>query len=203
MVDENNAMRKAIRYVAGRIEDKWQKRRHSELAIKAEKIAFRISRGAFVMLQNSSKTQRPRRRQQYKVRGRRKTKDIKEAPISQTDFKGFTCETCTFTQSRSRRPEGWGCSPFSTGTSEQKVPTRKVRRNQMPWLLGQRFPLSDRLLSTWPPHPMPLEQYLWSQTAFCNYYSLCHSRQPHWQLPQPTCKRSHAQLQIISKSIAR
>lgn len=149
------------------------------------------------MLQNSSKTQRPRRRQQHKVQRRGKTKDAKEAPNPQTDCKGFTCKVCTFTQSRSHRPEGWCCSPFSTRTSEEKVPVWKVRRNQMPWLLGQHFPLSDRFPSTRPPHLMPSQQYLWSQAAFCNYSLLYCSRQPHWQLPQPTYKRPH--MQIISQ----
>lgn len=153
------------------------------------------------MLQNSSKTQHPCRRQQHKVQRRGKTKDAKEAPTPQTDCKGFTCKVCTFTQSRSHRPEGWCCSPFSTGTSEEKVPVWKVRRNQMPWLLGQHFLLSDRFPSTRPPH-------------WCHLSSTCGARLPFAITPcsaaadSPTdsCHRRRIKgltCKLFLKSIAR
>lgn len=75
------ARRGAICYVAERIEDKWQKQNHSELAIKAEKLPLAFPE-ELSSRWRSSKTQSPRSRQRCKVQRRAKTKG---KPVSQKD----------------------------------------------------------------------------------------------------------------------
>lgn len=80
MAKGNKAMRWAICYVAERIEDKWQKQSHSELAIKAEKLPFAFPEELSLCYRTAVKHKADAEGNNRRCREGGKTKNIKEMP---------------------------------------------------------------------------------------------------------------------------